>query len=291
MVVNSRTKPIFFGSLGVLLIVLLLQTQRQFFVNTWGWLENSGPGKQVLGLLNSDAFLPTPLRSLGSATGDLTRSGTIEATNDERTKAGLGTLHENAKLDEAAQQKLQDMFDKQYFEHISPTGVGPSNLAQDVGYKYLVVGENLALGNFKDDRDLVTAWMNSPGHRANILHDSFQEIGVAVGKGEFEGKTVWLAVQEFGTPASACPSPDSGAQAGVKEDESLIQNLKSQADQIQQQLNQMNGHSTRDQYNEKVNEYNAVASQINQLISSQKELLRQYNASVEKYNSCLEAKS
>ena len=65
------------------------------------------------------------------------------------------------------------------------------------------------MGNFKNDQDLVSAWLNSPGHRANILNTRFTEIGTAVLKGFYEGREVWMAVQEFGLPLSSCPNPDS----------------------------------------------------------------------------------
>src|SRR6185369_15716694 len=119
--------------------------------------------------------------------------------------SGLPALKENALLDKAAKKKLDDMFAQQYFEHINPQGKGPSDLAKSVGYDYIAIGENLALGNFKNDAELVQAWMDSPGHRANILNKQYTEIGVAVGQGTYEGKKTWLAVQEFGRPTSSCP--------------------------------------------------------------------------------------
>src|SRR5262249_8345343 len=119
-----------------------------------------------------------------SANVTLTQAGVIKWTNIQRQENGaLPALTVNAKLNESAQLKLKDMFAKQYFEHVSPSGVGPDGLANEVGYAYASIGENLALGNFADDRALVQAWMDSPGHRANILGKSYREIGVAVGKG------------------------------------------------------------------------------------------------------------
>jgi len=114
--------------------------------------------------------------------------------------------------------QLDDIFEKQYFAHISPEGLGPSDLAEKSGYEYIMIAENLALGNFKDDNTLVNAWMDSPGHRANILNNRYTEIGVAVGKGFFSESNennkeeiateVWIAVQEFGLPLSSCPKPE-----------------------------------------------------------------------------------
>ena len=63
----------------------------------------------------------------------------------------MSALKENEKLDQAALAKANDMFLKQYFEHVSPTGVGPGDLAQNYGYDYIIVGENLILGNFSSE--------------------------------------------------------------------------------------------------------------------------------------------
>jgi uncharacterized protein YkwD len=120
--------------------------------------------------LKREVFTSGPLRNYTDApTSKLTVTGTIYWTNQQRGQNNLPALKENLKLTQAAQLKVKDMFDKQYFEHISPQGVGPAGLAETVGYDYIAIGENLALGNFKDDQALVEAWMNSPGHRANIL--------------------------------------------------------------------------------------------------------------------------
>src|SRR3989344_4089272 len=117
---------------------------------------------------------PPPLRSPTTSSGaPITVAGTIKATNAARASNGLPPLVENSKLDTAARAKVADMFELQYFEHVSPTGRNVSNLVKDVQYEFIAVGENLALGNYKDDQDLVTAWMNSPGHRANILNSRY----------------------------------------------------------------------------------------------------------------------
>lgn len=151
---------------------------------------------------------PSPLRHNGDREGILTADGTFTATNTQRQQHGLPPLLRNNALNRAAQLKLEDMFAQQYFEHVSPDGRGPADVVEAAGYEYITVGENLALGNFESDADLVQAWMDSPGHRANILSNNFRELGVAVGQGEFEGRNTWLAVQTFGTPLSACPAPD-----------------------------------------------------------------------------------
>ena len=236
---------------------------------------------------------PTPLRLVTEASatppsGDLSVRGVIEYTNGARaSNGGLPALIENQTLDRDAQMKLSDMFAKQYFEHISPTGVGPGELAKTVGYAYILVGENLALGDFGSDEKLVTAWMNSPGHRANILNSHYQEIGVAVGKGMYEGRETWLAVQGFGMPTSACPSIDASMKAQIDSNNTQIANLRAELDAKKAQIDST---STNDpNYNTYVSEFNALVPEYNALIESNRVTIATYNAQVQTYNDCVNA--
>ncbi|MDO8664263.1 MAG: CAP domain-containing protein [Candidatus Liptonbacteria bacterium] len=240
--------------------------------------------------IKKEISAPAPLRSSRTAPAVvLTKAGVIERTNIERqNNGGLPALKENAKLDAAAQAKLKDMFAKQYFEHVSPSGVGPGDLVEAQGYDYILAGENLALGNFAGDQDLVTAWMNSPGHRANILNNRYREIGVAVGKGMYEGRETWFAVQEFGLPLSACPSPDKTLQTNIYGGEAGLSVLKAEAENLKAEL-EANDPKTRKEfsaYNQKVDEYNSLVRQINVLIDELKIMVNNYNAEVQTFNLC-----
>lgn len=115
---------------------------------------------------------------LGYAT-DMTVSGLLTGTNQQRAANGLGALALNTKLNSAAQAKAQDMMNNDYWSHISPTGVTPWYWITQAGYSYLAAGENLAYG-FATSSDTMTGWMNSPGHRANILNTSYKEVGFGV---------------------------------------------------------------------------------------------------------------
>lgn len=149
---------------------------------------------------------------LTAAQAQLDAKGVIADTNKERaTHGNLPALKENATLDDIATLRLDDMFKHQYFSHFSPTGESALTVASSVGYNHIALGENLAEGMFKGDQGLLDAWMASPGHRANILDTHYTEIGVAVRRGMFQGHEVWIAVQEFGKPASACPAPPDPA--------------------------------------------------------------------------------
>lgn len=226
---------------------------------------------------------PAPTASVPS--GTLTRSGVIAQTNKARTTEGLPALKENSKLNRAAELKLNDMFAKQYFAHVSPSGAGPSAWIEEVGYAYLASGENLAEGNFESDKALIEAWMASPGHRANILKAQFTEIGVAVKKGMFEGHTTYLAVQMFGRPRSACPASDDTLRGAIARRQDLLQTLEGKLKAQYSVLEEMSPKHG-EPYREEVEKYNALVAEYNALVAEVKKLVETYNAQVVKYNEC-----
>lgn len=236
-----------------------------------------------------EVIAPEPLIATEeSITSYLTQPGTIKETNMRRAENGLPVLKENAKLDAAAKAKADDLFEKQYFEHMSPDGKGPSDLAKAADYSYLIIGENLALGNFENDTKLVDAWMASPGHRANILNNKYIEIGVAVEMGMYEGKSVWIAVQEFGRPASACPKVDAELKAKIDTYNIEIESMSQTIDAVKFEMD--NIKVTRDNYaaySAKVDEYNSLIRQYNSLIDNAKLAVAEYNIQVKAYNECL----
>jgi len=235
-------------------------------------------GKQI--------FTPPPLRAEKEAQrAFLAQEGVIADTNAERAKAGLPALKESLKLDASAKEKVLDMFKNQYFAHESPAGLGVGDLAEKAGYEFLIIGENLAEGNFANDAVLVDAWMNSPGHRANILNSRFQEIGAAVIKGTFEGQTTWLAVQEFGLPLSACPALDQSLKAKIQADQAQLDSAETLINSSRQELESMSHHDSS--YVEAVNAYNALVAQYNTLVAATKQLINTYNSQVTQFNQCV----
>lgn len=128
-------------------------------------------------------------------------SNIIGLTNESRQQFGLSALTENQQLNRAAQTKADDMLAKGYFAHNTPDGKTPWDFIVSAGYSYLQAGENLAV-NFSEAEDVETAWMNSPGHKANILNKNFQEIGIGVAQGVYQGHNAIFVVQEFGDPAA-----------------------------------------------------------------------------------------
>lgn len=97
--------------------------------------------------------------------------------NAEREKEGLAPLTVDASLTRTARMKSQDMHDNGYFDHQSPTYGSPFDLMKAQGIRYRTAGENIAMG-YRTPEAVVSAWMNSPGHRANILNASYTKIGV-----------------------------------------------------------------------------------------------------------------
>lgn len=120
-------------------------------------------------------------------------------TNKEREVNNAPPLVQSDLLAKAAQLKAEDMASKGYFAHTSPEGITPWYWFNQVGYKYVSAGENLAV-NFFESEDVAKAWMNSPTHRANIVKKDFTEIGIGVARGVFEGRNTIFVAQLFGTP-------------------------------------------------------------------------------------------
>lgn len=113
----------------------------------------------------------------------------VRLVNVERQKQGLGKLSLNAKLSNVATLKSQDMINKNYFNHTSPTYGSPFDMMKQFNISYKTAGENIAKGQ-KTPAEVVKAWMNSQGHRENILNKNYTEIGIGVAK-DANGTLYW----------------------------------------------------------------------------------------------------
>lgn len=156
----------------------------------------------------------------GSVLGDVTTvtpTGLLADTNQSRAQAGLDPLKLNDKLSQAAQLKAHDMLAKQYWAHVSPTGVQPWQWIDNTGYSYQAAGENLAK-DFHTASAVESAWLASPEHRANVLKAAYREVGFAVVDGTLQGKPTTLVVALYAEPAvqlvSASTTPVASATAG-----------------------------------------------------------------------------
>lgn len=114
----------------------------------------------------------------------------VKLTNAEREKQGLAALKIDTELSKVARAKSQDMKDNNYFDHNSPTYGSPFDMMKKFGISYTTAGENIAQGQ-QTPEEVVQAWMDSPGHRENIMNSSFTHIGV----GYVESGNYWT--QQF----------------------------------------------------------------------------------------------
>ena len=101
----------------------------------------------------------------------------IRLVNVQRSQNGLSPLTANWELSRVARYKSQDMADNRYFSHTSPTYGTPFQMMKSFGLRFRTAGENIAYGQ-RTPQAVVNAWMNSSGHRANILNASYTQIGV-----------------------------------------------------------------------------------------------------------------
>lgn len=217
----------------------------------------------------------------------LSKDKIISLTNQYRAANGnLKALKENKKLYLSAQKKVEDIFSKQYFEHKSPDGKGVGDLGEEVGYQYILIGENLAMGNFKDEAALMNAWEASEGHRENIINKNYTDIGVAVGRGKFEGKDVWMAVQHFGTPRTVCPTVDQVLYGTITINQERLKTMEGELVTRREMIRKGVVYEGNTPY-EQIDIYNSLLVPYNNLIEETKQKINIYNEQIRLYNSCL----
>ncbi len=215
-----------------------------------------------------------------------------EYSNEYRLNNKITALSENDKLNLSAKKKAKDILEKQYFDHISPEGLSVEDLGREVGYDFILLGENLAMGDFENPRELVDAWIESTGHRENILNHSYTETGVAVERGVFNSGEIWVIVVHFGTPKSVCPEVKEELreeiERGKKRLDALIGDfsfLSKEIDSTKEGKRDREKAEERvrlvDSYNEKVEEYNFLLKSLSKKTSL-------YNEQVRLFNDCLQ---
>lgn len=183
-------------------------------MDMWTRARRALPGIAILAVVASGA-LALSTHDLQRTVAGVSAAKVISLTNEERYDAGISALAQNALLDQAAQMKAEDMARKGYYAHVSPEGVTPVHWVQESGYKYLIIGENLVVQR-TDAKQVVDAFMGSPGHRANILRKDFTEIGVGVANGTYKGKDTTFTVQIFAAPYPRTPVGES-SKVSVKQ--------------------------------------------------------------------------
>lgn len=136
---------------------------------------------------------------------NVTNNDLLQLSNQERSKSGLKELSLNAKLNQAAQAKAEHMVMNNYWSHEAPDGTTPWSFFDQVNYNYINAGENLAYG-FLTSNGAVSGWMNSEGHRANVLGD-YKDVGFGQAKGSnYQGGNNTVIVALYGTEVAG-PTP------------------------------------------------------------------------------------
>jgi hypothetical protein len=172
------------------------------------------------------------------------------------------------------------------------------------------------MGSFQNDEKIVMAWMQSPGHRKNIMSDDCSEIGVAVKRGRLKGEEVWVAVQIFGEQsppvatepakkrsanhasansgaqmARECQAPDASLRDDITKANAELSDLSEQASSLHTEI--LSERSDRrapvdvSQLNRKVAAYNELVDTIHTKREAVQRLISDYNHSIDQYNACL----
>ena len=145
--------------------------------------------KRNTGVIKYDAVNKTYTDSSVYAINE-TAKQTARLVNLERAKVGLPSLVVDAPLSKIATIKAEDLNKNEYFAHKSPTYGDPWDMAAHFGYSYRSFGENIAFGQ-ETPEEVVKAWMNSPGHKANILNKDYTNIGAGITKNA-QGRIYWV---------------------------------------------------------------------------------------------------
>ncbi len=173
------------------------------------------------GLILSTAWQPRSDKAVLAYATNVSTAGLLEETNQQRTTNGKTVLALNSKLNQAAQAKANDMATRNYWSHNTPEGNEPWIFINQVGYVYKQAGENLAYG-FDNSNGTVNGWMNSPTHKANLLENTYADVGFGFANSSDYQSTgpQTIVVAMYGTPqvaASTTPAtPPPTAAAPVQ---------------------------------------------------------------------------
>ena len=128
---------------------------------------------------NPDLIYPGQVLTIPEVDASVTafEQEVVRLVNEVRAQNGLSPLTANWELSRVARYKSQDMADNRYFSHTSPTYGTPFQMIKAFGLSFRTAGENIAYGQ-RTPQAVMNGWMNSSGHRANILNASYTQIGV-----------------------------------------------------------------------------------------------------------------
>ncbi|WP_161794831.1 CAP domain-containing protein [Desulfonatronum thioautotrophicum] len=245
-------------------------------------------------------------RPPGIISEKLNASDIVKLTNEYRISLGLPPLRENFQLTHAAEYRANDMIKNSYYAHVNPvTGENPGDAITQANYQFRTYAENIAMGNFQSNRHIVDGWINSPGHRANIVNPDIREIGVAIIKDNLTplGRpSVYYGVQLFASPMPDCSRPSNADKAllqdmqrrnddiwkRVDDKRREIENLKSRIDR---ETNTATRNRLIPDYNRQVGAFNSLAAEAKGMQESLKLVVQAYNKKVNEYNACMQTDS
>ena len=240
----------------------------------------------------------------------LTKDAIITLTNNARAQSGLPPLKENQLLDAIAESRANDMLEKQYFAHVSPTGQQVSDIAQSVGYRYEVIAENIGSGDFYTNQKIIDNWMQSPGHRRNILSTEVEDIGAAVLKGKMKGVETYITVQIFGLqspPVSehTCVAPSKSLLNDIDLKKAEIETLRDQLSRLKHEIDAekesietdrryaYDDNQKIEKLNERIRALDEKSRWYNRILEDEKakssvvgSMIDEYNKITQTYNDC-----
>lgn len=161
----------------------------------------------VAGVLLNTLWSNTQRGVLGYA-AEMSTSSLLQGTNAQRINHGFSALALNGQLSAAAQAKANDMANRNYWSHNTPDGATPWTFITQAGYNYQAAGENLAYG-FDTSGQVITGWLNSPEHKANMLNSNYADVGFGVANAasyQNEGPQT-IVVAMYGRQVAAAPKP------------------------------------------------------------------------------------
>jgi uncharacterized protein YkwD len=307
----QRTRSAFWRKYGTGIIIVALIAGVVIYTKMQSTRYLFKAGNFVGNLLSSQEVLPSdnPVGNLSSRQV-LNVEAIITLTNNARALNGLPPLRANLLLNTIAESRAKDMLEKQYFAHVSPTGQQASDIAQSVGYQYKIIAENIGSGDFYTNKKIVDGWMQSPGHKRNILSPEVEEIGAAALKGRMNGMETYISVQIFGLqspPVSqrTCVAPSKSLLNDIELKKAEINSLNDQLQRMKQELNAEKESIETDRrytydnpqkihslnvkisaYNEKSRWYNRLVADTQGKAAVLESMVNTYNRMLQTYNDC-----
>lgn len=214
----------------------------------------------------------------------------LSIINKERNERGLRSLAFDYELNISAQKKSQDMLSNAYFAHTRLDGKPFTYFIDYAGYDYIKTSENLARGNFTTSSEIVEAWMNSIGHRQNILDSTMVDTGIGIVFGEYKGSDTYFITQHFGRPRGTCPIIEKYLEPEIRinnlKGKALYAEIKTLQKTIDEILNNNPSEQDRLQVKELEKSLDTKITEYNSIVDSVQSLTLIYNTQVKAFNEC-----